>query len=312
MKKWFINLQSNYKIFIHFAMIIILVFVFPLCGLTSDFFMLLWFAGWILEIVFIVWHIKYKSPVSENNESTNANNTLIEISKHSNQETKKQVKQIKISSVNISEIKVKVNKVSQSKIDKYDLYGKIPVSVGTSFDSVTDNIYISTMVDVETKDGEIDYKDIKLGALPQKAIEELSKYLSYEFDNTYVGFDAELDVEESELIVSVPYNLSDSYLPIYSKIVGVTFEGRQEYLKSVYVRDLLYIKHKPTEEHPNSIQIIHATSGNMLGYINSELSESLVEHYGQNCEFYGVVVQKTGGNVSESIGCNIQIVRNTK
>jgi len=60
MKNWFINLEQNKKILIHILMFALILIILPLTGLVF-----LWFASIPLEIIFVVWHIKYKSPEKE-------------------------------------------------------------------------------------------------------------------------------------------------------------------------------------------------------------------------------------------------------
>lgn len=313
MKNWFNNLDNKYKTLIHVVLGLIF-FIMPSCigDNTNTFIYLIWLTVMIFEIVFIVWHIQfYKSSknININTESKETNASIKdEIFTKKIEEKKQSIKHIKIDSVNISELKVKVKPVSESKIDKYDLYGITPVSISSDFDNFTDNIYITTNVAVETKDG-TDYKDIKLGAMPQKAIDELSTYLSHKFESKYVVIDADLDVDNSELIFSVPYDLEDDYLPIYSKIVGVAYENRQEYLKLVNADDLLILEHTPIEEHENCISVIHKTTNNVLGFIGRELADNLINRYGKGAKFYGLVTMRTGGGENKSIGCNIQIAR---
>lgn len=63
MKKWFINLESKKKRFVHIAMIVlwfIVILIMPEEDNTFlDFCTLLWLAINIVEILFIIWHIKF-------------------------------------------------------------------------------------------------------------------------------------------------------------------------------------------------------------------------------------------------------------
>ena len=318
-KKWFQNLDKKYKTLIHILLAIIIWIVIPCSSNdnTPAFVYLLWITLIALEIVFIIWSVKRK-PAQNSTDNKPATSYIehptqtkqIEFQSPIKEQIEKQtpkLKECKINSINNDFIKIKVGKIAKSKIERYDLMGIIPVSISSDFDNFTDNIYITTSVEYETKDG-YDYKDIRLTTLSKSAIEELNKFMSYRMESKYLIMDAELDIEECELIIPIPYDLQDKNLPIYTKLVGVTFENRQEYLKSVYVDDLLILEHKPVEQHKNAISVIHATTNNILGFIKKELADDLISKYGIASSFYGVITEKTGGN-GQSLGCNIQIVR---
>lgn len=303
MKNWFNNLEKKYKILIEIALgFVCIIIPCTIDGEPNIFISLIWLTALIFEITFLVWQSQYEKSC----KNTTSDNKQIE--KVSSNTEEKRIKYIKIDSVNISELKVKVKPISESKIEKYDLYGITPVEISSDFEDFTDNIYITTNVEVETRDG-YDYKDIKLGALSQKTIDELSRYLSHKFKSKYVVIDAEMDIDNSELIFSVPYDLEDNYLPIYTKVVGVNYENRQEYLKQVNTDDLLILEHTPIEQHENCISVIHKTSNNVLGFINKELADDLIKTYGKGSKFYGLVTMRTGGGENKSMGCNIQIAR---
>ena len=64
--------------------------------------------------------------------------------------------------------------------------------------------------------------------------------------------------------------------------------------------------HTPTPEYPNTISIFNSKINKKLGNINSNLADSLLEEYGQNCRFSGTITNITGGG-DTTYGCNIVI-----
>jgi len=115
--------------------------------------------------------------------------------------------------------------------------------------------------------------------------------------------------KENKFVLNVPYFLWDKHLPIVTKVVGVNYEGRQEYLKSVNKYDLLLLKQEAMSMHENSIKVVHVKTDNVIGFIKREVADSLVNVYGKSVILLGVVTDITGGFNNLSIGCNIQIVR---
>lgn len=95
--------------------------------------------------------------------------------------------------------------------------------------------------------------------------------------------------------------------PIHTKVKGVTFEGRQEFLAVCDAGDPLTIEHAPTAEYPNSICVINDRTGDTLGNIASGLATSLLERYGDGCTFVGKISEITGGEDGLNYGCNIVI-----
>lgn len=87
-------------------------------------------------------------------------------------------------------------------------------------------------------------------------------------------------------------------LPINTKVVGVTFEGRQQHLHNSTVGDKLIIRHAPTDEYPNTFEVENDAIGEVLGNLRSELADKLLDEYGEYCEFSGEITEITGGTQS--------------
>ena len=96
--------------------------------------------------------------------------------------------------------------------------------------------------------------------------------------------------------------------PIHTKARGVTFGGRQEFLRDSEEGDALIIKHAPTPEYPDTIAIINERTGKQLGNIGADLAASLLGEFGEGCAFCGIIQEITGGEDDKmTLGCNLTI-----
>lgn len=102
-------------------------------------------------------------------------------------------------------------------------------------------------------------------------------------------------------------------LPLYTKAVGVTFDDHQACIQESQNGDSLLIKHNPSEQFPNSTDIINVRTNKSLGHIKSELADQLLITFGQHFELNGVISEITGGIPEHPVyGCNIQILSSIK
>lgn len=108
---------------------------------------------------------------------------------------------------------------------------------------------------------------------------------------------------------NITIGISKISLPLNTKVVGVTFEGRQQHLQDSSVGDELTIRHAPTNEYPNTFEVENDATGEVLGSLRSELADKLLDEYGEYCEFSGEITEITGGTQSKpTLGCNIVII----
>lgn len=163
--------------------------------------------------------------------------------------------------------------------------------------------------------------NVEIGTLPKR--------FNYLIETNYKAFLYKIDYDEyyRNTVSIIVFNIDDglttkeennttirikqiqtknSNFPIHTKIVGVTFEGRQEYLKNSKNEDELVILHTPTPEYPNAISVFNTRTNKKLGNINSNLANVLLEEYGNNCKFNGMITNITGGG-DMTYGCNILI-----
>ena len=94
---------------------------------------------------------------------------------------------------------------------------------------------------------------------------------------------------------------------ITTKIVGVTFEGRQEIVAKLQMGDRIWLEMEPDNRYdPNAIRVTRS-NGEQIGYINRHLAADLVHYlrlYGYPLQ--GKVLLLTGSQWDGySLGCKI-------
>lgn len=76
---------------------------------------------------------------------------------------------------------------------------------------------------------------------------------------------------------------------ITTKIRGVYYQDIYEY--DINLDDEVYIKHTPTEQHPESTEIRLLSNGSLLGYLKEEIANEFVVKYGDGYCFIGSIVE---------------------
>lgn len=89
------------------------------------------------------------------------------------------------------------------------------------------------------------------------------------------------------------------------KVVGVTFENRQEHLENSEDGDPIYITHLPSVDYPFAVGVFNERTDEMLGHLKSELARELIDDYGYGFKFQGEILEITGGG-ERNYGCNIK------
>lgn len=114
---------------------------------------------------------------------------------------------------------------------------------------------------------------------------------------------------DADFSVNVKFhnNFIDVELPMFTKLVGVTFDDRQSNIENSQVGDELLIKHQPLDKYPEATIVINTRTNQILGSINKNLAEMLVLEFEKDFELVGVIKDITGDK-NRHFGCNIQIV----
>ncbi|MGM0471285.1 MAG: single-stranded-DNA-specific exonuclease RecJ [Bacillota bacterium] len=94
----------------------------------------------------------------------------------------------------------------------------------------------------------------------------------------------------------------------YTKIVGVTFAGRQELIKELTAGEMLQLVREPENEYDSSAIKVETKTGEQLGYLNADLAHYLAPYLDVGFEYRVMVSEITGGD-EQNLGVNIFIER---
>ena len=94
---------------------------------------------------------------------------------------------------------------------------------------------------------------------------------------------------------------------MHSKVVGVSFEGRQDIIANVVEGDSLILEREPSNAFdPNAIKVMW--QGKCIGYISRDLARDLSDRMDKGFEYEVKVSETTGGNLDRpNRGVNIEI-----
>lgn len=96
--------------------------------------------------------------------------------------------------------------------------------------------------------------------------------------------------------------------PIFTKAVGVTFDNCQKHIRESEIGDAVLIKHKPTEEYPESVDIINARTRKRIGRLKSDLAWEFLGEFDERFTLDAEIADITGGGEGQNYGCNIKII----
>ena len=103
----------------------------------------------------------------------------------------------------------------------------------------------------------------------------------------------------------------ESYKPsnfMFSKIVGVSFENRQDKIKELKENEELILEREPANQYDkNAIKILNSEREH-LGYVNKEIAIDMAKAMDKGLKFKVIVTSITGGK-DNNYGCNIKIER---
>ena len=95
---------------------------------------------------------------------------------------------------------------------------------------------------------------------------------------------------------------------IYSKVAGVTFEGRQEIIRKLEKGSPLFLEREPENPYDcNAVKLL-TIAGEHVGYVGRELAEDLAQAMDNGINYQCFVAELTGGN-GRNYGLNIKIIR---
>ena len=93
---------------------------------------------------------------------------------------------------------------------------------------------------------------------------------------------------------------------MHTKIVGVTFENRQNLLKKLKVDDKLQLIREPNNTYDkNAVAVYYGV--NQLGYIGAQLAKYIAHRMDAGTRYQCTVSAVTGGTDGNKYGANITL-----
>lgn len=103
------------------------------------------------------------------------------------------------------------------------------------------------------------------------------------------------------------YQNIDQASCFHTKIVGVTFEGRQEVIRTLTTGQKLLVLREGSNPYDSNAIALQTESGESIGYLKAPLSEKLAPLMDQQA-CYEAEVQSLTGTDKESLGVNITVI----
>ena len=110
---------------------------------------------------------------------------------------------------------------------------------------------------------------------------------------------------KDEYLQDDPYRGIAEQDQFFTKIVGVSFENRQELLAELQVGQQLELVHEKDNPHDEHAIAVFA-DGEQLGYLKRNIARHLAENFDNGVQYEAVVVQVTG-SIEKNLGANIFI-----
>lgn len=96
-------------------------------------------------------------------------------------------------------------------------------------------------------------------------------------------------------------------MEFYTKVVGVTFEGRQRYVRQTQVGERLKLQRDRNNAYDcNAIEVINV-SGNIIGFLSKDIAMQLAPQMDRGIIFTAVATAITGTNPGDNMGVNILV-----
>ncbi len=133
------------------------------------------------------------------------------------------------------------------------------------------------------------------------------------------GLDLETVLADGDLLLERLFARAEEYLgtgfrgiegawSFYTKVAGVTFEGRQEWLPSVRTGQPLHLVRQPSNPYDPHAIAIFTTEGQQLGFLSARIAGRLAPSIDAGMRYTATASQLTGGG-DRSYGLNIFIQR---
>jgi len=132
--------------------------------------------------------------------------------------------------------------------------------------------------------------------------------------------DLEAVLSDSRLLVDRLFLRAQDYLTggtlgiedagaFYTKVVGVSFEGRQDRIRALEPGGRLRLHREPTNPHdPHAIQVL-TEAGEQIGYLSAKLAARLAPSVDSGVRYLATISDITGGTEERHLGVNVHIQR---
>lgn len=128
-------------------------------------------------------------------------------------------------------------------------------------------------------------------------------------DEEYVKLD-EMYEHAEETLRSSKIGDTDYF---YTKIVGVSFEGRQNLIKDLKTGEEVFLQRQPENIHDKNAIAIQDANGVQLGFLKAKLSKDLSRYIDKGVEYTATITSVTGLDTDDNhIGVNLIVERKHK
>lgn len=133
------------------------------------------------------------------------------------------------------------------------------------------------------------------------------------------GVDLDTVLADSQLLIDRLFTRAQDYLgervlgieeagAFYTKVVGVSFEGRQGLVRALAAGDPLLLRREPGNPHdPHAIKVM-TQSGEQIGYLSARLAARLAPSIDAGARYSAIISQITGGG-ERNFGVNVYLQR---
>ena len=93
----------------------------------------------------------------------------------------------------------------------------------------------------------------------------------------------------------------------FTKLAGVSFEGRQYIAASLNIGDILYFEREPSNPYDKFAVKVMTSNNQQVGYISKQFSEQISTNILNGVKYNVTVSSITGGGFDSNYGVNIKV-----
>ncbi len=96
-------------------------------------------------------------------------------------------------------------------------------------------------------------------------------------------------------------------MEFYTKVAGVSFDGRQRYIRQTRVGECLSLLRDYNNQFDSNAIMVINSSGNQIGFISKDLATTMARNIDSGIRYTATVSAITGTNPGDTMGVNILI-----